>query len=193
MAAPTVDGTKLLTGPGILYWASLGTAEPTHTAAGSKFTDAWPVGWSALGNTDGGHTFTDAVTTGDVDVEESYYAVKILTTGRTASWKVNLAEINMSNLKKALNGGTLTTSGSGATLISSLTPPTIGSEVRAQVGWQSDDDTVRFIGYQAFQVGSIDVTFKKGTDKALIPVEFRLEQPTSGSPYKFLGAGTVRG
>jgi hypothetical protein len=42
---PTMPIPNLLTDPGFLFSAPLGTALPTHTVAGSKFTDAWAAAW----------------------------------------------------------------------------------------------------------------------------------------------------
>lgn len=60
------------------------------------------------------------------------------------------------------------------------------------IGWQSLDDTLRIVCYQCFQTGNIQISFKKQPAKALIPVTFSLEMPSTGIPYKEVGAGTVR-
>lgn len=193
MATATVNPALLLSGPGILYEAPLSTAEPSMTVASGKFpTAAWGGSWRALGSTDEGSEWTDEIETDEITVAESMYPVRIVTTGRTASWSTSLAEVNLSNLRAALNGGTTTVVSSVAgTEMSTLTPPTIGAETRRMIGWQSEDDTVRLIGYQVLQVGSLGVAFRKGSDKATLSLEWRFEKPT-GDPYKIFLAGAAR-
>lgn len=193
MATATVDSAKIIAGPGILYWAPLGTADPDSTVAAGKLpTAAWAAAWVALGSTDNGHQFSDPVTTEDITVAESMHPVKVVTTGRQATWTVGLAEVNLANLQVAMNGGTPTETGTGDTSLAILSPPDIGDEVRARIGWQSEDDTVRLLGEQVLQVGSFDLQFRKGATKAVIGCEFRFEKPSSGDPYKILLAGGTR-
>lgn len=195
MATGTVNPALLLRGPGIMYHSQgLGTAEPSMTVAAGKFsTAAWGGAWRAIGSTDDGHEFSDSANFDDVTVAESDYAIDIVTTGREAKWATSLAEINKSNLMLALNGGTATavSAATGAEM-TTVTPPTVGQEVRGMIGWQSQDDTVRMIGYTVIQVGELGVAFKKGADKATLSIEWRLIKPTSGDPYKIFLAGAGR-
>jgi hypothetical protein len=107
--------------------------------------------------------------------------------------KFELQIINLTLIKKMLNGGTLTTSGSGATLLSTYTPAAPGAEVRCMLGWESQDNTERLLMEQAFQTGTLTIARKKGADNATLPVEFTAEVPASGFPYRHYGAGTARG
>lgn len=193
MATGTVNPALLLNGPGILYLAPLGTAEPAHTVTAGKFSSAAFGGaWRAVGSTDAGSEFTDAIDTDPIQVAESVYNIRVITTGRTASWSADLAEINLSNLRASLNGGTSTVlsavAGAEATR---LAPPVVGAEVRNMLGWQSEDDTVRFFGYQVLQVGSLGVAFRKGSDKATLTCEWSFEKP-AGDPWNILLAGAAR-
>lgn len=193
MATATVNPALLLSGPGILYRATLGTAEPSMTVTAGKFsTAAWGGTWVALGATGEGSEFTDEIETEDMEVAESYYPVRVVTTGRSASWTTMLTEINLSNLRAALNGGTSTVvSATAGAEMTTLAPPTVGNETRAMLGWQSEDDTVRLIGYQVLQVGNLAVAFRKGADKAGLSMDWRFEKPT-GDPYKIFLAGASR-
>lgn len=193
MATATVDAAKILAGPGILYWAPLDTADPDSTVAGGTFDDtAWPSGWVALGSTAEGHQFSDAITTEDMTVAETMYAVRVITTGREASWTVALSEVNLSNLQAAMNGPTPTTSGSGDTSLAELSPADVGGEVRARIGWQSEDDTVRLLAEQVLQIGGFDLQFRKGAQQATISCQWRFEKPSTDAPYKVLLAGETR-
>lgn len=194
MATAPINPALLLRGPGIFYSADLGSAEPSHTVAAGKFSAApWGGAWLPVGSTDDGHEFSDSADFDGIQVAESYYDLQTVTTGRTASWTCSLAEINKTNLRLSLNGGTVTNvSTLAGTEMSTITPPTVGNEVGKMIGWQSEDDTVRLIGYSALQVGALGVTFRKGADKATLSLEWRLNKPTVGDPYKVFLAGAGR-
>lgn len=192
MPAVTVPTPAIATDPGYLFWAPLGTAEPTHTVAGSVFTDAWPAAWKVLGATEEGHNFTWSTSTETIEVAEFLDPIKYVTTGRSGSIAFALASITAENVKRALNGGTLATTGTGATTMTTFTPAAMGAEVRCMIGWESQDSTERLVAYQCFNTGSVSIARRKGAAKATIPVEFGLEVPTTGQPFKYLTAGTTR-
>lgn len=194
MATGAITPANLLKGPGILYWAPLVTAEPAHTVTASKFsTTAWTAPWAALGSTDAGSQFSDSLDTDNIAVAESVYAQMIVGTARTATWTVALAEWNKTNLTKALNGGTVTVTGTTTTTLTQIDPPDVGQETRIMIGWQSEDDSVRFIGRQALQTGDLSSGFRKGADNATLAIVWRFEKPTTGAPYSFYLAGAGRG
>lgn len=162
------------TGPGILYHAPFGSAEPTDLVA------AWPAAWTALGYTKEGSSLAHEPKTAEVTVAEELYPVKYVTEAMSSQVKFMLAEITASNLKRALNGGTITT-GAGFVYFE---PPAIGAEVRCMLGWQSEDTQERYVLRKCFQTGNIETSRKKGNDNALIPVEFKLEKPTGVQPWR---------
>lgn len=191
--SPVVPIPALGVEPGVLWWAPLGTAEPTHTVAGSVFTDNWPGAWLALGATEGGSNFKWKTKFDTIEVAELLDPVKYVSAGREGSIAFALASISATNMKRALNGGTITVTGAGATTMSSYIPPTPGQEVRCMIGWESLDSTERLICYQTINTGEVSVQRRKGKDKAVIPVEFSLEVPSSGNPFKYITAGSARG
>lgn len=193
MATGAVNAANLLRGPGILYRADLGSALPANTVAAGKFpTAAFGTPWVALGATGEGSEFSDTLSAEPVEVAESYYAVQWASTGREATWTTALTEINKTNLKAALNGGTSTTTGTAGTTLTEVGPPAIGSEVRSMIGWQSEDDTVRLFGYQVLNVGNLAVAFRKGADKATLSMEWRFEKPATSEPWVMYLAGLER-
>lgn len=188
-AVPTV-----LTDPGFLFWAPLASDAPTNTVAGSVFTDSWPVAWINLGATEDGSKFTYDVTVEPISVAELFDPVSYRTTARAGNMAFNLASWTLTNLKKVLNGGTLTVvSGTGATTLTSYEPPDPGSEVRCMIGWESLDATTRLVAYQTLQGGTLETSFKRAPDKAVIPAQFNFEVPASGTPFTLWSAGTARG
>lgn len=172
-------------GPGILYIAPLGTAEPTD------LTTAWTTvdpAWAQLGYTDDGSTFKYKLDTEDVEVAEELDPIKKAVNSRSASVAFALAEMTATNLKRAMNGGTIT-SGTG---IVTFEPPDLGTEVRTMLGWQSEDATERWVYRQCFSDGEVSTDRKKGSNKATIGVEFSLEKPSAAKIFKAIMASPVR-
>ena len=190
----SVPVPTLSTDPGYLLWAPLGTAEPTHAVTGSVFSDDWTAvtGWEVLGATPEGHEFSWSTATDTIEVAEFLDPIKYVETGRSGSFSFALADVKMSNLKRALNGGTVTTTGSTTTTMSKYVPAKLGESTRCMIGWESQDHTERLIGYQCFNTGSVSIARRKGTDYARIPVEFSLEVPVGGQPFAYYTAGAVR-
>lgn len=193
MPAIVVPKDGLALGPGYLYAAPLASTLPSNSVTGSVFTDTWPGAWLPFGITDSGSDFKHDLTVDNVVAEEYLDAIAYTTTARQVSIAFSMANINATNFKRAVNGGTITVTGSAGTTLNAFTPPVLGAEVRIMVGWESTDGTERLVGYQCLQIGSIDIPRRKGANKAVIPVEFRFEQPGSGSPFTYWTAGTVRG
>jgi hypothetical protein len=187
-AIPTV-----LTDPGYLFWAPVTTSIPTNTVAGSKFTDNWPVQWLSLGATEDGSTYEYEISVDAINVAEFLDPIKYATTARKGSFAFNLANYCLTNLKYAMNGGSLTVvSGSGATQLNRFQPPQPGTEVRAMIGWESLDNTMRLICYQTISATTVQSSFKKAPDNAVIPCQFQFETPLGGFPFEFYSAGTAR-
>ncbi|MCX5066663.1 hypothetical protein OOJ91_12315 [Micromonospora lupini] len=191
---PTAVAPKnaLAFGAGWLYYATPGTTIPACTVGGSIFTDSW-TGWTLLGVTREGHEFSYEVSTEPVEAAEYLDPIATVSTGRTAGMSFDMMQIHAQNLRRALNGGSIITSGSGATLRSEYTPPAMGQEVRCMIGWESQDLTERLYAEQAFQVGSLTIARRKGADNASLPVEFRLEPAADGNPFHHIFAGALRG
>lgn len=192
--ANTTATPVITTGAGFLFWAPLASTEPTNTVAGSVFTDAWPGAWINLGATRDGSTFSYETTVEAITVAELFDPVKYATSGRAGSIAFDLASDTLTNLKKVLNGGTLTVvSGTGATTLTSYTPPIPGAEVRCMIGWESLDADIRLVAYQCIQGGTLEQTFNKAPEFASMPATFNFETPSSGIPWKKYAAGTARG
>lgn len=196
MPPAAVTTPNLLTDPGYLFIAPLASTVPTNTVAGSVFTDSWPAAWLPLGATEEGSTFAYTTEVEPITVAEFFDPIKYATTGRSGSFAFNLANFTLSNYRRALNGGTAAltaTSGTGATSLFTLAPPTPGSEVRCMLGWESLDNTLRVVAYQTIQGGEISSAFAKAPAFATIPCTFNFEVPSSGTPFNIWGAGVNRG
>lgn len=178
------DAKTISLGPGTLYWAPLGTAEPTNTAAANKFTDAWPVAWKQIGYTEDGSEFSYELSTDPVEVAQVLEPLFYRTTGRSGSVSFEMSENTVQNLVLSFNGGTVTSSGTGVTGVFSYEPPDPGNEVRIMLGFESEDKQERWIFRQVFQGGTVSQSRRKGADKATLPVEFMIEKPATAKPFK---------
>lgn len=193
MPAVVVPKGALSFGAGYIYVADLGVSAPANTVAGSVFTDTWPAGWNLWGVTREGHTLNVEYDTEAVEAAEYVDPLLNIVTGRTITAEFEIMQIHLTNYQRAFNGGTKSTSGSGATLLTTYTLPTIGSEVRRQIGWESVDNTERWWGMQAFQTGSVGIQRQKGADNASLPLTWTFEPDASNQPVYFASAGTNRG
>lgn len=192
VAAPTV-----LTDPGMLWIAPLGTAAPTNTVTAGVFSDDPAAAWVPLGATTEGSTFSYSTNVEAITVAEFFDPIKYATTERSGNIAFNLASFTLSNYQRALNGGiaALTpASGTGATALYTFEPPDPGAEVRSMILWESTDRTLRLMLRQTIQGGSVETAFKKAPDIAAIPCTFNMEIPNGGGkPFTFWGAGATRG
>jgi hypothetical protein len=194
MPAPTIDTSGGSYGAGYLWWAQLGSAEPTYAAAGSVFTDVVTAPYIPLGPTLEGNELETAIETDQAYVAEILDSVKTVTTTRTTTISFSLYNTTAQNYKRVMNGGTLATvSGSGGSLISSFDPVQAGQEIRAMLLFESTQNDERAVLYQVMQVGSITERRRKGSDYNIFPAQFRCEvYPTNGRSIRRYYAGTTR-
>src|SRR5664279_5331764 len=102
MAISAVATPQVLTDPGYLFWAPVGTAVPTNTVVGSVFTDAWTSPWVPLGATTDGTEFSYAIKTDQIQVAEFFDPIKIVTTERSGSVTFSLASYTAASLQTCL-------------------------------------------------------------------------------------------
>src|SRR5258707_10953701 len=145
MPAATVPKNALALGAGYLYFANLGTSLPANTVAGSVFTDAWPAGWNEIGITKTGSEFDYTINVSPIDSAEFFDPVQWVMDSREAALKMELEQISATNMKFALNGGSLLVSGSGRAELNSFKPPSPGSEVPIIVGLGAPDKSEKLL------------------------------------------------
>lgn len=184
---------NILQGTGSLYWAPLGSDLPTATAAAGVFTDTWPVAWLGLGATREGSKFGYQTSMEAIQVAEFMDPIAFATTGRSGSMEFDLANFSLTNIKRALNGGGIVTTGSGDASINTYTPPAPGEEVRSMLGWESDDGTVRILAPRCIAETNIEASFGRAPAFASIPVKFNFEIAVgTGAPFQLISVGTAR-
>lgn len=190
---PTIATPTLLTDPGYLFRAPIGTALPTNTVVGSVFTDAWAAAWVPIGATNEGSVFNYEMTSEPVMVAELFDPVKYAVTETAGSIAFAMADFTLQKLKFAMNGGTMTlVSGTGATALTSLEPPEPSEVLRCMIGWESLDATTRIIGRQCLNATAVEASFQRAPEKALIPVQFSFERPAAAKSFVVYSAGTTR-
>ena len=81
-------------GPGTLYTAAVGAAEPATLVA------AWDAAWTDLGYTFEGHTFSSESTVEEVEVAEELVPLLYVTTKVVAKAEFTLAEVTATNLSR---------------------------------------------------------------------------------------------
>lgn len=185
----------ILTDPGTLVVAPIGSTVPSNTVAGGIFTDSWDAAWLYIGATEDGSELSYNTTVQPVSVAEYFDPIAYRTTDRAGNFAFAVANFGATAYRRALNGGAAAvspTSGTGATALYTVTPTSPGSEVRVMVGWESLDRTVRVIAYQCFSGGEVKSAFKKAPSKSLIPMQANFEVPSSGIPFSMFFAGSGR-
>lgn len=170
---PAGTPSNVTVGPGTLYIAPLSSTEPTDLAT------AWPGAWTQIGYTQDGHEFNYNLDVQPIYVAEELEPIKYSTVKREISLVVSMAELTALNLKRIMNGGTITPSGG----VNRFDPPALGNEVRAMVGWQSLDGLERWVFRQGLFGGQTKVARKKAPNFAALATTFNLEKPNNVQPF----------
>jgi hypothetical protein len=153
------------------------------------------------GNTDQGTTFTFTPTFQEITVEEEYWPIRQSPSGAKLELKFMLAEVTAQNLEISLNdglgssllSGSNGTNGDGSIWVE---PPTIGTEVRLMLGWDSLIEGAgsptptgpfqRLIVRQAVQTGAVEMQHKKGNAKTMYACTFSGEKPPNLQPFRLI-------
>lgn len=193
--ATVMPTPNVLQDPGYIYHAPMLTTLPTNTVAGSVFTDAWPAGWVLMGGTEDGNQWNHETTVEPVRVAELFYAIRYSTTDIATSLAFTICDITLTNMRKTMNAGpgsVVIVSGTGATQLNKLTPPTPGAIVRAMIGWESLDATMRIILYQCLNGGNIQASMRRAPAKMGLACNWNAEKPTATEPFDVWSAGAGR-
>lgn len=173
-------------GPGWLYVAlSLNALEPTDLTTPWATVDAL---WQGIGYTNEGHSDTYSPSYEGIEVAEEKLPIlwELASAEQTVAFA--MAELTARNLSIAYNGGTITTTGSGAAQIDTYEPADLSATpVEVKLGWESTNAKERKVWRRLLQVGDVETARRKAPDKAVIPVEFRVMPPLTGAkPFKHI-------
>jgi hypothetical protein len=194
MATPSDVATPyILRDPGYLFRAAYGTADPSWAVTGGVFSDAWPVAFVPMGATKEGSVFKYETSVEPIMVAEFFDPLAQVTTERSGSFAMALADVTATHMAWSLNKAAGVTTGSTTTTMTIVEPPSPGSEVRCVIGWESLDHTVRLLCRQVINASEIELANAKAPEYAGIPMEFRFEVPSAAQPFKYGFAGATRG
>lgn len=172
---------QLALGPGLLRIAPLGSTEPVDLAT------PWDAAWVEMGYTKEGSKASFELDTGEVMVAEEIDPVWIAINARKIKVAFVLAQLTAANIKRAMNGGTIT-SGTG---IVTFEPHQPGDELRMMLGFESEDGTERWVFREALNGGSVELERKRGADNAVIATEWQLAKPAASVlPFKAILASS---
>jgi hypothetical protein len=159
-------------GPGRLYYAPLGTTEPTSASA------PLPSAWHVIGYTENGTSFDNAITSEDVEVAEELEPIANVQTKRTAAVVVEMAESLKSKLLLAVGGGAATTDDGTA-----FEFPDPDAIVGVMLVWDSDLGDVptatnrRWVFRKAMPSGTVTRQNRKAPQKRTISATFNCVKP----------------
>ena len=169
-AGGTPSNVKL--GPGRLYYAPLGTAEPTNCSA------ALPSAWKPVGYTENGTEVSIDISAEDIMVAEELDPIDRVTVSRTTRLVVEMAESTKARLLLAMGGGAGNTDDS--------TPfelPAAGAEVGVMLVWDEldtpDATNRRWLFRSAFSAGTITTARRKAPAKSTITATFTAVKPSA--------------
>lgn len=179
------NANNIALGAGRLYYAPLGTTEPTDSST------ALPVAWKVIGYTEDGSSISFGIETAEIEVAEELYPVGNFQTKASASVKFQMAEATKSRLALAL--------GAGAAVTDDTTPwepPALGAQVPIMMAWDKMDTptaaNVRILFRSCLPTGTIEIKRGKAPNKSLIPVEMKLAISGTSAPFKvFPGTGGI--
>ena len=171
MADPTTPGDPTLAdfGPGRLWSSPIGTACPVDLTTPWTTVNA---AWQQIGLTEHGHEFQDSPTVVRLGVAELKVPIVVDVTEDQRAVNFSMAEISVNKLKLMNGGGTVIAPTPPATA-TIYVPPSVGSVAPVQLGWESDDQSERWVWLSCKQVGRVAIPRDKGK-LALIPVSFEL-------------------
>lgn len=168
---------KVKVGAGLLYIGPVGVLEPNN------LTTLWGTvdpRWLAIGYTEEGHEFTREPSFEPIEVAEELDPIRYEQNSNTSMLTFSAAQMTVENLARAYNGGTITTiSGS----VKRFDPPDIGDVTRCAIGWESNDGEERWVFRKCLQTGNTAIARRKSPQKALIPMEYRLETVDGAKPF----------
>lgn len=184
----SVTATNLTMGPGTLYTAPFGTAEPADTAVAT----APDVAWVDVGGTKDGVELTVAQEYTELEVDQIVDMVGRRLTKREFMLKTNLAEPTLANLAVAMNGGTTAAGGTGATAFSSIEPAYATSATQPTYkalifdGYAPNSKQRRVVVRRALSTDDVEFAYSK-EDQTVFSVTFSAHWvSTSIAPFKLV-------
>lgn len=165
-------------GPGRLYYAPLGTAEPASASA------VLPSAWNVVGYTDDGTQFEFEITSEAVEVAEEVDPIRFVQTRRSSKLTVAMAETTASRLALATGAGAARADDATA-----FEPPTPDAMLGVMLVWDREEapsaTNRRWIFRQCTPSGTTTISNRKAPQKRLIATTFDCALPDGATaPYR---------
>lgn len=169
--------SNVQTNPGRLYYAALGTTEPTDAST------ALPSAWKVVGYTDAGTTFSFNYTTEDINVAEEVYPVLTAQTAADGLISFEMSESTRKRLALAFGAGAAEVDSAA-----SFEPPDLGLQVSVMFVWDLLDTAsalnVRWLFRKCYPAGAIEIRSQKAPNVRLVPVSMKLLKPDAAAVFK---------
>lgn len=186
---------NLIQGPALLYWAPLGSAEPSD---GSVHLPPDTGVWTNLGFTRDGVTLQIVQQYSELAVDQLVDVPGRRLTRRDLVVRTNLAEPTLDNLKAALNGGNTNTAagGSGQSPVETYEPTAIGTGdpgygMLLFDGLAPSNFARRIIVRKSLQTATVRALYRKD-GQTTFSVEFHAHYVDANTPpYKIVDATAV--
>lgn len=164
--------TNVKLGPGRLFYAPLGTAEPTNCST------ALPSAWLSLGYTENGTEIATAISAEDIDVAEEIDPIDKVMTKRTTTVTVELAESTKRRLMLAM--------GAGASYSEDSTPVELPDELTAvMMVWDAldtpDATNRRWLFRTVKPAGTVTTVKRKAPAKSTIVATMQCQRPSASA------------
>lgn len=181
--------TNLILGPGTLYSGAFGAVEPVDTAVATAPDDGV---WTDVGGTMDGVTltvnqeFTELAVDQIVDVPGRRLTKRDLTLG------TSLAEPTLENLAVAMNAGSVTAGGTGATAFKALEPAFDTSATQPNYkallfdGFAPDSHNRRIIVRKGLSTDNVEFAYKKDEQTVFAVVFSAHYVSPSIAPFKVI-------
>lgn len=164
---------------GNIYSAPVGTTAP------ADFSIAYSGTWNELGYADeDGVSFSNSRDFEDINVWQDFDPARKIVTGRNVSVSFNLMQWNEVTLPLAMGGGTMATSGTGATLKYQFSPAAAGTidERAFSVYWKDGVREYRLFIPRAIVSDEVSFSITKGA-AAMLPITVQVLGTSSGSAW----------
>jgi hypothetical protein len=185
-----VTTTNLIAGPGILYTGPFGSVEPTDAQVNTTPSAS---AWADAGGTQGGVKITIDREFMEMDVDQIVDVPGRRLTKRDIQVATNMAEGTLTNVKLALNGGTITASAAFQTYdpddtVAATQPPYSAVLFDGYAPQTAAAATMRrrVVVRKVLSIESIESEYKKD-DMTLLPVTFAAHYVSSSiKPFRII-------
>ena len=178
----SVEIRNLLAGPAVVYWGAYGAAEPLDSELNSAPAAS---AWTDIGATSGGTTLNVELEFVEFEIDQSVDCPGQMISKRATKVATSVAELTLTNWKRAMNGGTLTTGASYDTYDPTNSTAGMVPDYGALIidGFAPSMKRRRVVVRRVLNTAAFELANSR-TDQGLIPVEWMAHYVSdSVTPY----------